>query len=92
MFGQGGPVKVFVAVRPVDFRKGIDGPALAVQAMSGPDPCLTGAVLVFRPKRADRIRLLVRDQTGMVLVHERRGRRQVRLAPGAGRGEGRWYR
>jgi transposase len=25
MFGDGGPVKVFVATRPVDFRKGIDG-------------------------------------------------------------------
>ena len=25
MFGHGGPVKVFVATRPVDFRKGIDG-------------------------------------------------------------------
>jgi len=24
MFGQGGPVKVFVATRPVDFRKGIE--------------------------------------------------------------------
>ncbi len=30
MFGPGGPVKVFVATRPVDFRKGIDGLALAV--------------------------------------------------------------
>ncbi len=29
MIGQGGPVKVYVATRPVDFRKGIDGLALA---------------------------------------------------------------
>jgi len=35
MFGQGGPVKVFVATRPVDFRKGIDGLSLAVQEMFG---------------------------------------------------------
>ena len=34
MFGQGGPLKVFVATRPVDFRKGIDGLALAVQEAS----------------------------------------------------------
>lgn len=40
MFGHGGPVKVFVATRPVDFRKGIDGLALAVQEMFGLDPCL----------------------------------------------------
>ena len=38
MFGQGGPVKVFVATRPVDFRKGIDGLALAVQEMFGMIP------------------------------------------------------
>ncbi len=35
MFGHGGPMKVFVATRPVDFRKGIDGLALAVQEMFG---------------------------------------------------------
>ena len=70
MFIQGGPVKVFLATRPVDFRKGIDGLALAVQEMFGLDP-FCGAVFVFRSKRADRIKLLVRDQTGMVLVHKR---------------------
>ena len=70
MFGHGGPVKVFVATRPVDFRKGIDGLALAVQEMFGMDP-FCGAVFVFRAKRADRIKLLLWDQTGMVLVHKR---------------------
>ena len=63
-------MKVFVAMRPVDFRKGIDGLALAVQEMFGLDP-FCGAVFVFRSKRADRIKLLVWDQTGMVLVHKR---------------------
>lgn len=70
MFGQGGPVKVYFATRPVDFRNGIDGLALAVQEMFGLDP-FCGAVFVFRSKRADRIKLLVWDQTGMVLVHKR---------------------
>jgi transposase len=70
MFGQSGSVKVFVATRPIDFRKGIDGLALAVQEMFGLDP-FRGAVFVFRSKRADRIKLLVWDQTGMVLVHKR---------------------
>lgn len=63
-------MKVFVATRPVDFRKGIDGLALAVQEMFGHDP-FCGAAFVFRSKRADRIKLLVWDQTGMVLVHKR---------------------
>ena len=70
MLGQGGPVKVYVATRPVDFRKGIDGLALAVQEMFGLDP-FCGAIFVFRAKRADRIKMLVGDQTGMVLVHKR---------------------
>jgi transposase len=70
MLGQGGPAKVYVATHPVDFRKGIDGLALAVQEMLGLDP-FCGAVFVFRAKRADRIKLLVWDQTGMVLVHKR---------------------
>jgi transposase len=70
MFAQGGPVKVLVAMRPVDFRKGIDDLALAVQEMFGLDP-FCRAVFVFRSKRADRIKLLVWDQTGMVLVHKR---------------------
>ena len=43
MFIQGGPVKVFLATRPVDFRKRIDGLALAVQEMFGLDP-FCGAV------------------------------------------------
>jgi transposase len=54
MLGPGGPAKVFVATRPVDFRKGIVGLALAVQEMFGLDP-LCGAVFVFRSKRADRV-------------------------------------
>lgn len=74
MLGQGGPGKVFVAARPVDLRKGIDG--LAVQEMFRLDP-FCGAVFVFRATRADRIRLLVWVQTGWCWVTS--GRRQVRL-------------
>jgi transposase len=38
--------------------------------MFGLDP-FCGAVFVFRSKRADRIKLLAWDQTGIVLVHKR---------------------
>jgi transposase len=38
--------------------------------MFGLDP-FSGAVFVFRSKRADRIKLLAWDRTGMVLVHKR---------------------
>ena len=83
MFGHGEPMKVFVATRPVDFRKGIDGLALAVQEMFGMDP-FCGAAFVFRAKRADRIKLLIWDQTGM--GSQAAGRWQIRLATGARRG------
>jgi transposase len=70
MIAPGGELRVYVATRPVDFRKGIDGLALAVQEMFGLDP-FCGAAFVFRSKRADRIKVLVWDRTGMVLVHKR---------------------
>jgi transposase len=70
MIAPGGIRRVFVATRPIDFRKGHDGLALAVQEMFGLDP-FCGAAFVFRSKRADRIKILVWDQTGLVLVHKR---------------------
>jgi transposase len=63
-------LKVYVATRPVDFRKGHDGLAAAVQEMIGKDP-FGGAVFVFRSKRADRLKVLVWDRTGLVLIHKR---------------------
>ena len=70
MILPGGITRAYLATRPVDFRKGIDGLALAVQEMFGMDP-FCGAAFVFRAKRADRIKLLIWDQTGIVLVHKR---------------------
>jgi transposase len=63
-------LKVYVATRPIDFREGHDGLAAAVQEMIGEDP-FSGAVFVFRSKRADRLKVLVWDRTGLVLIHKR---------------------
>ena len=60
-------VRVLVATRPVDFRKGPHGLAALVSEVLGEDP-FSGTVLVFRSKRADRIKLLVWDGSGLVLV------------------------
>jgi transposase len=38
--------------------------------MIGEDP-FGGAVFVFRSKRADRLKVLVWDRTGLVLIHKR---------------------
>ena len=43
----------------------------AVDMTLGLDP-YSGAAIVFRAKRADRIKILVWDRTGLVLVHKRR--------------------
>jgi len=63
-------VWVYVATRPVDFRKGHDGLAAVVQETLGLDP-FCGAIFVFRSKRADRVKVLVWDGTGLVLAHKR---------------------
>ena len=70
MIAPHGQLRVYVATRPVDFRKGMDGLALAVQETIGLDP-FSGAAFVFRAKRADRIKVLIWDRTGMVLVYKR---------------------
>ena len=70
MILPGGPVWVFVATKPVDFRKGVDGLAALAQQELRLDP-FSGAVLVFRAKRADRVKILVWDGSGMVLISKR---------------------
>lgn len=70
MILPGGPLRVYVATRPVDFRKGMDGLAALAQSHLRLDP-FSGAVLVFRARRADRVKMLVWDGTGMVLITKR---------------------
>lgn len=45
-------VRVLVATRPVDFRRGAPGLAALAAEVLGEDP-FSGTVLVFRAKRAD---------------------------------------
>ena len=63
-------VRILLATRPVDFRKGMDGLAALVQQALRADP-FAGEVFIFRAKRADRVKLLVFDGTGLVLVTKR---------------------
>jgi transposase len=63
-------VKVLVATRPVDFRRGMDGLARAVKEDLKADP-YSGVIYVFRAKRADRIKLLYWDGSGLVLYAKR---------------------
>ena len=63
-------VRVLVATRPVDFRKGADTLAALAQATLAQDP-FSGVILVFRSRRADRIKILLWDGSGLVLVWKR---------------------
>jgi len=70
VIGPTGAVRVLVATRPVDFRKGAEGLAALVRENMKADP-FSGAVYVFRAKRADRIKLIYWDGTGMCLFAKR---------------------
>ena len=47
MIGPTGAVRVMLATRPVDFRKGMDGLAMPVRESLGADP-FSGTVFAFR--------------------------------------------
>jgi transposase len=63
-------LRILVATRPVDFRKGHDGLAALVQSALREDP-FTGTVFVFRAKRADRLKILFWDGSGLVMAYKR---------------------
>ncbi len=63
-------VRIMVATQPVDFRKGHDGLAALVKNQLHKDP-FTGTVFVFRSKRADRLKLLYWDGSGLVMAYKR---------------------
>ncbi|PRZ44678.1 IS66 family insertion sequence element accessory protein TnpB [Tritonibacter scottomollicae] len=69
MILPGGKYHVYLATRLVGFRKGNAGLTLVIQTVLGCDP-YSGVVFVFRSKRGDRIKILVWDQTGLVLIYK----------------------
>jgi transposase len=70
VIGPSGNVRVLVATKPVDFRKGAEGLAAVVRESMQTDP-FSGVVYVFRAKRADRVKLIFWDGSGVVLVAKR---------------------
>jgi transposase len=59
--------RILLATKPVDFRKGAHGLAALAAEVLGENP-FSGVVLVFRSKRADRIKILVWDGSGLCLI------------------------
>ena len=63
-------MRILVAVKPVDFRKGIDGLACICRSVLKSDP-FSGYVFVFRNRRGTAIKILVYDGQGYWLCQKR---------------------
>jgi transposase len=63
-------MRVLVATKPVDFRRGGDSLAALVREQMGHDP-FSGTIFIFRSKRADRLKILAWDGSGLVLLWKR---------------------
>jgi len=63
-------IRVLVATKPVDFRRGADSLAALVREQFKHDP-FSGTIYIFRSKRADRLKILTWDGPGLVLFWKR---------------------
>ena len=61
---------IFIAIQPVDFRRGIDGLANYCKNVLQEDP-LSGHVFVFRNRKAKAIKILIYDSQGFWLCLKR---------------------
>ena len=59
-------LRIVVATAPVDGRKGMDSLAVVVQQALRDNP-FSGDLYIFRTKRADRIKIVAWDGTGLWL-------------------------
>lgn len=79
-------VRIYVAAEAVDLRRGFDGLAAAVRSVIREDP-LSGHLFVFTNRRRNRVKVLVWDRTGYLLLYKRleRGTFHLAMEPVAGR-------
>lgn len=70
MIAVPGGMRVLVATKPVDFRRGADRLAALVREQLKHDP-FSGTIFIFRSKRADRLKILAWDGSGLVLLWKR---------------------
>lgn len=61
--------KIFIAIKPVDFRIGIDSAVMIAKKLTA-EP-FSGAFFVFINKRKTSIKILAYDGQGMWLMHKR---------------------
>jgi transposase len=63
-------MKVWLAAKPVDMRKGFDGLAAVVQEQLSKDP-FSGHLFIFRGRRGDLLKVLAWDGQGLCLFAKR---------------------
>jgi transposase len=63
-------VRIFLCVRAIDMRKGFDGLHGVVQEVLRQDP-LSGDLFVFLNRRRDRVKLLIWEGDGLLIVYKR---------------------
>ncbi|MDX7950885.1 IS66 family insertion sequence element accessory protein TnpB [Lichenihabitans sp. Uapishka_5] len=63
-------LKVYLACKPVDMRRGFDGLAADVTQVLRADP-YSGAVFIFRSRRGDYLKILAWDGSGLCLFAKR---------------------
>lgn len=63
-------VKLFAAINPVDFRRGIDGLTAIVENEFGIE-AMSGDIFIFLNKRANQVRLLFWERDGFCLLTKR---------------------
>ena len=80
MLGWIGGSGVYLALHPVDFRRGIAALIVYAREHLGLEPC-SGVVPVFRSRRPGRLKVLHHDGSGMVLVTKWPDRGSFRWPP-----------
>lgn len=66
----GAGVRVWLCVGPTDMRRGFDRLAQQAEQVTGEDP-LSGHLFVFRNRRGDKLKVLLWDRDGYVLIYKR---------------------
>ncbi|OGR93859.1 MAG: hypothetical protein A2V88_13085 [Elusimicrobia bacterium RBG_16_66_12] len=89
MLSLGGNHRIFLCLRPVDFRRAHDGLCALVRDQLQDDP-FSGDLFVFHNGAKDRIKLLVWDRNGFWLLYKRleKGRFPFDVRGDGARGDG----
>jgi len=72
--------RIFIAIEPADFRRGIDGLAATCRQQLEQDP-FSGYLFVFRNKKGSALKLLVYDGNGFWLCQKRFSKGKLKWWP-----------